>query len=193
MSENRSVDLLVGNFGASSRVLHTSFWQCPSLHRLVLGASGFHWRQTPHNASLGCRKRECNKWWFNFKSRTSSLRRGKKRPGANRTPEFVPRKSPPKRGLWESYFLQGIIGKTHTQNLQILREDTLGPLARPAPFVCFRLMGLSLVAGRSRNRTGTRKPKPSEPFSQEPKAEPEPPEPFSRNRNRNRPLSFKLS
>ena len=39
---------------------------------------------------------------------------------------MAPRKSPPKRGLWESSFLQGIIGKTHTQNLQILREDTLG-------------------------------------------------------------------
>ena len=59
-----------------------------------------------------------------------------KRPGANRPPEVVPES--PLRGLWESYFLQGIIGKTHTQNLQILWEDTLGPLARPAPFVYFR-------------------------------------------------------
>ena len=37
-----------------------------------------------------------------------------------------------------------------------------------------------------RNRTGTGKPEPSEPFFQEPKSEPEPPETFSRNRNRNR-------
>ena len=47
---------------------------------------------------------------------------------------ICPRKSPPKRGLWESYFLEGIIGKTHTQNLQILREDTLGATCSAGPF-----------------------------------------------------------
>ena len=39
-----------------------------------------------------------------------------------------------KGSLWESYFLQGIIGKTHTQNLQILREDTLGASCSAGPF-----------------------------------------------------------
>ena len=43
-------------------------------------------------------------------------------------------KVPSKRGLSESYFLQGIIGKTHTQNLQILREDTLGATCSAGPF-----------------------------------------------------------
>ena len=60
--------------------------------------------------------------------------RGQKRPGANRPPGFGPRKSPPERGLWESYFLQGIIGKMCTQNLQILREDTLGATCSAGPF-----------------------------------------------------------
>ena len=49
-----------------------------------------------------------------------------KRPGANRPPEFVPER--------ESYFLQGIIGKTHTQNLEILREDALGATCSAGPF-----------------------------------------------------------
>ena len=41
-----------------------------------------------------------------------------KAPGSESAARICPRKSPPKRGLWESYFLQGIIGKTHTRNLQ---------------------------------------------------------------------------
>ena len=57
-----------------------------------------------------------------------------KRPGANRPPGFVPESPLQKRGLWESYFLQGIIGKTHTQNLQILRDDTLGATCSAGPF-----------------------------------------------------------
>ena len=44
------------------------------------------------------------------------------------------------------------------------------------------------ISGWLRNRTGNRKPEPSEPFFLKPKEAPELPEPFSRNRNRNRPL-----
>ena len=58
-------------------------------------------------------------------------------------------KVPSKRGLWESYFRQGIIGKTHTQNLQILKT-LWGPLARPAPFVYFREQGFKMFRGRFR-------------------------------------------
>ena len=55
--------------------------------------------------------------------------------GSESAARICPRKSPPKRGLWESYFLQGMIGKTHTQNLQILREDTLGATCSAGPFL----------------------------------------------------------
>ena len=58
-------------------------------------------------------------------SRKRPIGSEQKRPGANRQPGFVP-ESPLQKGSLESYFLQGIIGKTHTQNLQILREDALG-------------------------------------------------------------------
>ena len=77
-----------------------------------------------------------------FLRKVSSYKFGseQKRPGANRPPEFVP-ESPLQKGFSGVIFLQGIIGKTHTQNLQNLREDTLGPLARTAPFVYFRQMG----------------------------------------------------
>ena len=54
--------------------------------------------------------------------------------GSEAAARICPRKSPPKRPNWESYFLQGIIGKTHTQNLQILREDTLGATCSAGPF-----------------------------------------------------------
>ena len=57
-----------------------------------------------------------------------------KLPGSESAARICPRKSPPKRGLWESDFLQGSIGKTHTQNLQILREDTLGATCSAGPF-----------------------------------------------------------
>ena len=57
-----------------------------------------------------------------------------KAPGSESAARICPRKSPPKRGLWESYFLLGIIGKTHTQNLRILREDTLGATCSAGPF-----------------------------------------------------------
>ena len=61
-------------------------------------------------------------------------------PGAKGPPEFVPESPLQKKGLWESYFLQGIRGKTHTQNLQIRGKTLWGPLARPAPFVYFRFI-----------------------------------------------------
>ena len=61
-----------------------------------------------------------------------------KRPGAKGLPEFAPESPLQKRGLWESYFLQGIRGKRHSQNLRILRETLWGPLARPALFVYCR-------------------------------------------------------
>ena len=70
-----------------------------------------------------------------------------KRPGANRPPEICPRKSTPKRGLWESYFFQGIIGKTHTQNLQILREDTLGATCSAGPFCLLPKVAQGLLEG----------------------------------------------
>ena len=57
-----------------------------------------------------------------------------KRPGAQIGRQNLSQKVPSKRGLWESYSLQGIIGKTHTQNLQILREDTLGATCSAGPF-----------------------------------------------------------
>ena len=57
-----------------------------------------------------------------------------KAPGSESAARICPRKSPSKRGLRESYFLQGIIGKTHTQNLQILREDTLAATCSAGPF-----------------------------------------------------------
>ena len=44
-------------------------------------------------------------------------------------------KVPSKRGLWESYFLQGITGKTHTHNLQILREANSGGHLLGRPFL----------------------------------------------------------
>ena len=56
-----------------------------------------------------------------------------KRPGAKGPPEFVP------ENLFQGVFgspssLQGNRGKTHTQNLQILREDTLGATCSAGPF-----------------------------------------------------------
>ena len=72
----------------------------------------------------------------------SKIREWTKAPGSESAARICPRKSPPKRGLWESYFLQGVIGKTHTQNLQILREDTLGATCSAGPqSVYFRKMG----------------------------------------------------
>ena len=65
---------------------------------------------------------------------SNSNREWTKAPGSESAARICPRKSPPKRGLWESYFLQGIIGKTHTQNMQILREDTLGATCSAGPF-----------------------------------------------------------
>ena len=53
-------------------------------------------------------------------------------------------KVPSKRGLWESYSLQGIIGKTHTQNLEILREDTLGATCSAGPFCLLPITTCSL-------------------------------------------------
>ena len=64
----------------------------------------------------------------------SKNREWTKAPGSESAARICPRKSPPKRGLWESYFLLGIIGKTHTQNLQILREDALGATCSAGPF-----------------------------------------------------------
>ena len=64
----------------------------------------------------------------------SASREWTKAPRSESAARICPRKSPPKRGLWESYFLQGMIGKTHTQNLQILREDTLRATCSAGPF-----------------------------------------------------------
>ena len=68
-----------------------------------------------------------------------------KAPGSESAARICPRKSPPKRGLWESYFLQGIIGKTHTQNLQILREDTLGATCSAGPFCLLPTFFVAMV------------------------------------------------
>ena len=62
------------------------------------------------------------------------IREWTKAPGSESVARICPRKSPPIRGLWESYFLQGMIGKTRTQNLQILREDTLRATCSAGPF-----------------------------------------------------------
>ena len=43
-------------------------------------------------------------------------------------------KGPLQKGVFGSHILQGIIGKTHTQDLQILREDTLGATCSAGPF-----------------------------------------------------------
>ena len=65
---------------------------------------------------------------------------GGEAPGSEGAARICPRKSPPKRGLWESSFLQGLKGKTHTQNVRSLREDTLGATCSAGPFcVYFRL------------------------------------------------------
>ena len=72
----------------------------------------------------------------------------KKGPGAKGAPEFVPESPLQKRGLWESYFLQGIRGKRHTQNLRILREDTLGATCSAGTL----LFTSDLSRNRKRNR-----------------------------------------
>ena len=57
-------------------------------------------------------------------------------------------KVPSKKGsISESYFLQGIIGKTHTQNLQILREDTLRATCSAGPFCLLPNLDPLLSAG----------------------------------------------
>ena len=69
-------------------------------------------------------------------------------PGANRPPEFVP-ESPLQKGVFESHiFLQGIIGKRHSQNLQNLREDTLGATCSASPF-CL-LPRISLIFNKTK-------------------------------------------
>ena len=73
-----------------------------------------------------------------------------KAPGSESAARICPRKSPPKRGLWESYFLQGIVGKTHTRNLQILREDTLGATCSAGPFCLLPSFGLQNFSGQFR-------------------------------------------
>ena len=90
--------------------------------------------RTPRKAPLPFRSldelfRWCSKYIPRF-----CFRECTKAPGSESAARICPRKSPPKGGLWESYFLQGIIGKTHTQYLQILREDTLGATCSIGPF-----------------------------------------------------------
>ena len=60
-----------------------------------------------------------------------------KRPGANRPPEFVP-ESPLQKGLSLGVILSSkeLSGKAHTQNLQILREDTLRATCSAGPYPC---------------------------------------------------------
>ena len=103
---------------------------------------GFIWRPNPFCLRKFPRKDLGKK--IGPKIRVEILGSEQKRPGANRPPEFVP-ESPLQKSLgpklWESCSLQGIIGKTHTQNLQILREDTLGATCSAGPFVYFRNSG----------------------------------------------------
>ena len=76
-----------------------------------------------------------------FRKSLSFVAEWTKAPGSESAARICPRKSLPKRGLWESYFLQGIIGKTHTQNLQILREDNLGATWSAGPFCLLPICG----------------------------------------------------
>ena len=82
------------------------------------------------------------------------IREWTKAPGSESADRICPKKFPPKRGLWESYFLQGIIGKTHTQNLQILREDTLGDTCSAGPFCLLPSHGYSMSLVCSWNEVG---------------------------------------
>ena len=83
----------------------------------------------------GCFKPGC---WKAERCRTANLGSKQKRLRERIGRQDLSQKVPSKKGLRESHFLQAIIGKTHTQNLQILREDTLGAACSAGPFAHFR-------------------------------------------------------